>query len=362
MAVSFFFDGRVLTVLLGGNLHLINKENPAYRAIKAKLKDGKEADILNLLKTTTSNFVVDAANAKIEVRDNKVFYNGVELNNSITEKIVTYIQEDLPHAPLMAFLKNVMMNPDPKSRDELFEFLSNKKLPITDDGHFIGYKAVQSNFKDVYTGTIDNSVGTTVRMKRSEVDNNRGVHCGKGLHLGTIEYAQWYKRHNSDKDIIFVLVKVHPANAVSVPSDHSCQKLRTCEYTVISMYKEDLEAKVYDSELNAILPVTKASFDDYDDVDDEDDWEEECDICGEPGCDEDCCVECEEDDITSDFYYSGDMDEECDADDVETFNNDEEDVAIDVKDADKHVPNYRHAERDSKGRFKKKKKNARKKK
>ena len=66
------------------------------------------------------------------------------------------------------------------------------------------------------------------------------MHCSSGLHVGSLSYSGpggWY---NSGDDKI-VIVKVNPADAVSVPSDHGASKLRVCKYEVIGEYEKDLD-------------------------------------------------------------------------------------------------------------------------
>jgi hypothetical protein len=67
-------------------------------------------------------------------------------------------------------------------------------------------------------------------MPRSSVDDDFRNHCSYGFHVGTLEYAtKWGPR--------CVLVKVDPADVVSVPSSCECQKLRTSRYTVVCEYQ-----------------------------------------------------------------------------------------------------------------------------
>jgi hypothetical protein len=55
-----------------------------------------------------------------------------------------------------------------------------------------------------------------------------------------LEYAGpggWYHR----SDDVVVIVKVNPRDAVSVPIDHSAQKLRVCRYEVVGVYDRPLD-------------------------------------------------------------------------------------------------------------------------
>jgi len=150
---------------------------------------------------------------------------------------------------MLNFLDNMNDNPSDQAIVELFDFMQNKHLPITDDGHFLAYKAVSPDFKDIYTGNIDNSLGEEVSIERSKVDSNRSKHCSAGLHVGAIDYVKSYGGIDLDEDNDggnqIVICKVNPADVVSVPSDAKFQKLRTCRYEVVSLFNDIFETSVH---------------------------------------------------------------------------------------------------------------------
>ena len=87
-----------------------------------------------------------------------------------------------------------------KAITSCMEFLENKNLPITEDGCFLAYKAVTSDYKDKWTQQIDNSVGETVSMPRRKVNDDCGMGCADGLHCGAIEYVEGYRsEHSGDR-------------------------------------------------------------------------------------------------------------------------------------------------------------------
>jgi hypothetical protein len=66
---------------------------------------------------------------------------------------------------------------------------------------------------------------------------------------------------------------VNPRDAVSVPTDSSHQKLRTCRYEVVGLYQGELKRPMYETTENTYSPYS--TYDDYDpdydeDYDDED--------------------------------------------------------------------------------------------
>ena len=68
-----------------------------------------------------------------------------------------------------------------------------------------------------------------------------------GLHAGALNYVASYGSVESNDRI--VIVKINPADVVSVPSDCNCEKLRTCRYEVVGEYQGEL-----------LKPLTRASL------------------------------------------------------------------------------------------------------
>src|SRR5690606_21428120 len=111
---------------------------------------------------------------KILVQNGEIYYNGAPVpHRVIVNKIFQLIEADLPTQPLINFLENVMQNPRMSAREELYDFLEHRGLPLTEDGCFLAYKSVKSDYLDVYSGTISNKPGQVVKMDAGLVDDNR---------------------------------------------------------------------------------------------------------------------------------------------------------------------------------------------
>lgn len=195
-----------------------------------------------------------------EVVDETVFYKGEELPESLVQKVLSVIRDGLPLTHFEKFWERLQLNPSSSSVKELTDFLSYKELPITDDGYFIAYKGVQDDFYSVHgntvtkviQGTVDNNgkifngVGEVIEVRRRDVCDNRDVGCSEGLHVGSHEYAKgWGNR--------MVIVKVDPADVVSVPTDCSFQKCRVSKYEVVGEYQGEIEASVVSEEGEDII-------------------------------------------------------------------------------------------------------------
>lgn len=68
-------------------------------------------------------------------------YN-VPMPFELVQKVKQYHKEGLPLTALENFWKLCMMNPDDRTRKDLFNFADQFHFPITDSGYFIAYKSV----------------------------------------------------------------------------------------------------------------------------------------------------------------------------------------------------------------------------
>lgn len=231
--VTTFTNGFIVTqdgisLVLWGTPHSIGKSHINYNAILEALRQEDYAlledlvDVPSAIKNQTKGLVV--------VNEyGEVYYNDAPVHNVIADRISIFVRERLPFEPLARFLENLMQNPNPRSVEQLYSFLEHGGFPITHDGCFLAYKGVTDDFKDCHTRSFDNKVGAINSMPRDSVDSNPDAACSVGFHVGTHAYASGFSQGN------IVMVKVNPRDAVSVPHDHSCEKLRVCEYKVVEI-------------------------------------------------------------------------------------------------------------------------------
>jgi hypothetical protein len=137
------------------------------------------------------------------------------------------LTDGFPIKPLVLFMENLMENPSYRSVNELYGFLEKNNLPITPEGHFLAYKKVRADFKDVHSGTMDNSVGQVVEMPRNLVDDNANNTCSSGLHFCSQSYLSSFGGERT------VIVKINPRDVVSIPNDYDFSKGRACRYEVV---------------------------------------------------------------------------------------------------------------------------------
>lgn len=209
-----------------GRSHTIGNTHPQYSKILTALKGRKYVVAAKLVDMKES---IQKLSKKIVVKDGQVLFNGNVVGGVVVERILKFVREGLPYKPLVRFLENLQANPSSRAVQELYKFLEHKHMPITEDGCFIGYKAITNDWKDKYTHSVDNRVGQTPELPRNSVVDDFRVGCAAGLHIGSYEYACGFATGNDR----IVLVKVNPADAVCVPEDSGWQKLRAWKYKVM---------------------------------------------------------------------------------------------------------------------------------
>lgn len=237
MSVAVLMTEKGLTAIIDNKDYQISKSHPKYEQIVAAYKERRYEDMKNLidLGTTIRNF----GRGELVVEDGVVRFGDRVLGPAITKRILRMIEEGFDVDPMINFLQNLEQNPSNRAVTELYIFLESCDLPITDDGHFLAYKRVNWDFKDFHTGTIDNSPGQRVTMKRNDVDDDKTHLCSHGLHFCSLPYLKNF--HPGQGHI--VIVKINPRDVVSIPVDYNYTKGRCCAYEVVGIHtSEDKEA------------------------------------------------------------------------------------------------------------------------
>lgn len=233
---SWLSTGNYLVVSYQGCRPVtLEKGTEKYTKVLAMLQAGATDDELKVqLDVGAKIEEYSQGSIKVDKDSGLVVIDGIEVHDSITDRIVAFYKQGLPHLPLLNFWRNVQENPSKESREHLFLFLEANKMPITHDGCFLGYKGVKKNnngdLVDAHTGTFCNNVGAVVTMPRENVNPNRNETCSSGLHVAAFNYA----RSNYGT---LIEVKVNPRDVVAVPNDYNNQKMRVCRYEVVGLNK-----------------------------------------------------------------------------------------------------------------------------
>ena len=270
MSVPFMWVDGNLTVILKNKAHQVIPDHTNYKLILEALPTATEDELLELVDIEKA--IATFSQGQVSIVNGKVMFEGEEVHGSISKRIIEFMSKGLPFQPLVNFLENLMKNPSMQSQQELYDFLEHENLPVTEDGCFLAYKAVNSDFKDKWRGTFDNKVGQVCEMRRAKVDDNRKVGCSQGLHAGALNYVANYGNVDAGDNI--VIVKINPEDVVSVPSDCNCEKLRTCKYEVVGLYQGELPKPLYKAEFEADSYVDDDEYSTVYDEYDEDYWDQ----------------------------------------------------------------------------------------
>lgn len=320
--VAYIITDKSVTVIVEGKALTMNEDHPNFAKVMEKLENenATEQDLKNLFNIGAG--IQDLSNGDIVVEDGVAYYKGEAIDNYCIDRAIAFMREQKPYKALLKFFDRLQANPSRRAVSELYRFLEHKNMPITPDGHFLAYKGVDLDYKDKYTHKFDNNVGQILEMTRNKVDDDANVGCSAGFHAGSYEYADGYCGSNGR----LMLVKIDPADVVSVPHDCECQKLRTCRYEVVS-------------ELEERKPLEECYNDQY--GEDEDVYE--CCECGsetdldsayDDGCGNITCSACEHDEEYADSH-----------------DNHSDEVARAYSDGYKAAMSKFHNKRDSSGKF-----------
>ncbi len=285
--VTLFHDGQMYTA---------TSDHPNWAGIVDGLDndDDSVVDLFDVSRVVARKF--EALSERVRVAGSRVYFDGDEVDTTLTRQIIRFLEEDQDFTPLVRFYERLATNPYQESVDQLYRWLQSHDFTIQEDGKIIGYKGVQSDgdggFQSVNTGKaivngeevnghVPNNVGDVIEMPRSDVTFDPDQTCSYGLHIGTWEYAQWWGRNGA-----ILKVLVDPRDVVSVPSDSNGQKLRACRNTVLEVIEQEIK--------ESVIPISET----YDDAsqsyvyeDEDDDFDGLCNC----GC---------EDDEDDDFSYT----------------------------------------------------------
>lgn len=242
--VPFVVTDNSINLTLKSKMYVCQKSHPNFEAIKAVLKQDTvdEDALLNLvdIKKSLESF----SSGKVKVVDDVLTYDGRELDNSLTRRIMAMIKDGFNVVPLIKFLDNLMLNPSARAVNEFYEFLERNKLPLTEDGCFLAYKKVCYDYFDIHSHSMNNAVGEVVEMPRNAVDDDKEQTCSYGLHFASFNYMPNYASNDVDDHV--VIVKVNPRDVVSFPVDYDRAKGRTCRYEVVDEIKNDGKTEIKD--------------------------------------------------------------------------------------------------------------------
>jgi hypothetical protein len=171
------------------------------------------------------------------IQDKRMYLKGEDkpIPDDIARMLLKVEASGEDFMPLVRFWKKLQSNPSQASIDQLFGFVTQNMIPLTELGDIVVEKGVKQkmgapvgDLVDCHTGAVDNSIGMEVSMDRGMVDENPDQTCSHGLHVGAPEYV---RNHYSSS--IIVVCTVNPRDVVAVPKDYKNTKMRVCKYIVV---------------------------------------------------------------------------------------------------------------------------------
>lgn len=253
-AVPFLLQGKNIILVIDGKSHTVSKDTHiSYAKIVEALKAKQWDDLRNLV--SPAKAIIDFGAGNVSIVDNKVYWKGQPFPNALSTRMIEMYQDGFPIDPMVRFMENLMQNPSKRSVDQVYGFLEKNKLPITEDGHFLAYKKVNHDYMDIHSGKFSNHIGATLSMDRNLVDDNPDSHCSTGLHFCSESYLNSF---GSSSQPVMVL-KINPADVVSIPTDYNGAKGRCAKYTVVAQVNGDPKLAFASVVDNVHAPVEKAA-------------------------------------------------------------------------------------------------------
>jgi hypothetical protein len=252
-------EANVTVFVPGESMPLVaHSDHPNFdtitKAVIAGEYDGNLADLFDVGRAVAQRF--DSLSERVKVANGRIYFDGDEVDNALTKQVVRYLNEGVEDwRSLVAFFEKVQSNPEPHSRDQLFDWLDRHDFTLTPDGDIVGYKGVRKEADgslvsisagpaivdgESVNGNVPNHIGAVVEMPRSGVNHNPSQGCSRGLHVGTYSYASGFAQG------ALLEVHVNPRDVVSVPTDCNWQKVRCCRYTVVRVIDQQYTSAVLD--------------------------------------------------------------------------------------------------------------------
>lgn len=262
--VSYIITDSNVTVNYDGQTHIVDRGSELSSRLIQALRDGKMDEIPNLV--STAKRVENFSEGNFVVRNGEILVNGVPAPKVLGDKIVKFANEGLPYRPLVKFAANLQANPSFRAVNELFTFLEKNDHPLTEEGNFIAYKRVRGDFKDIHSGTFDNSPGTEPSMPRNQVNEDAVQTCSYGLHVANWNYAHTQFASSDPLTDVMLEVEVNPADVVAIPIDYNNAKMRVCKYKVLGVVDKEHSSEVA---LRVVSPTpTNVASDDQENLED----------------------------------------------------------------------------------------------
>ena len=239
---AYMINDSTVTVFYGTGIYTADTSAVDAEQIEALLEEGEYEIAIDLMDTATA--IAKSSDGMITIDEGMVLVNGVEVENSITRRILQLHYDGKNFDRIGKFLVRVEKNPSSKSRRDLYRFMEAHNMPIAANGKGYALKNVDENYYDKHSHSFRNRVGDVVKMDRRDVDDDSSNTCSSGLHLCSMEYLKGFWGTGGHT----MVCEFDPEHVVSVPEDYNGAKMRVCEYTVVAEHSGNTEDLIEDQD------------------------------------------------------------------------------------------------------------------
>jgi hypothetical protein len=261
MSVAHLITDSGILIFAENQQFQMAQDHPNFRVVKEKLQARDYTGLLELLDVRATVRKWLSVNPRFTLTNDLLALDGVAFSDKVSRKVLRMIDAGNDPQGLFNFLLKVRQNPSSVAQNELLSFCVANKFMIHVDGDILAYKSVRDDYMDIHSGSVfykprhlmtpdeaetyqrgvmmgrqrnvrvvtDFGV-TTVTMPRFAVDDDRNNVCSHGLHFAAHQYAENF----GSADSRMLVLKVNPADVVSIPADYNNSKGRTAKLAVVT--------------------------------------------------------------------------------------------------------------------------------
>lgn len=252
--VPFITTSAGINVIINGENRLIPKDHEHHDTILNGLRAGN-SDVVNLLDELKRK-IEDFDGVDFQLSHGELLYRGQAYDNQVViDHVMRMLDAGIKAKPLLNFLEKVNNNPNPESVKDLWTFMTNSGLAITDEGDVLAFKYVDkvsemsegsdktrlmemgAEYTDGHSNRFDYTPGQTPSLPRHLCRYSPGEDCGVGLHIGDLSYVKNHKH--------ILAASFSPSDVTSIGSNES-RKIRVTRFKCLHIVKNsDLDDKGY---------------------------------------------------------------------------------------------------------------------